>query len=99
VCDAVSLLKQTRHEIQPLTEKQARQLLVAERGHSLEGLLMLAVTTQSNTNSHQNNWNPVTRSLVLRKNDDRIENSLQDSKVSSQAYRGEYSFEVFWVHL
>jgi integrase len=45
VCDAVSLPKQTRHEIQPLTEKQARQLLVAARGHSLEGLLTLAVTT------------------------------------------------------
>src|SRR6266567_8582882 len=45
VCDAVSLPKQTRHEMQPLTEKQARQLLVAARGHSLEGLLTLAVTT------------------------------------------------------
>jgi integrase len=45
VCDAVSLPKQKRHEIQPLTEKQARQLLVAARGHSLEGLLTLAVTT------------------------------------------------------
>ena len=45
VCDAVSLPKQTRHEIQPLTEKQARLLLVAARGHSLEGLLTLAVTT------------------------------------------------------
>ncbi len=39
VCDAVSLPKQTRHEM------QARQLLVAARGHSLEGLLTLAVTT------------------------------------------------------
>jgi integrase len=45
VCDAVSLPKQIRREIQPLTEKQARQLLVAARGHSLEGLLTLAVTT------------------------------------------------------
>jgi integrase len=45
VCDTVSLPKQARHEIQPLTEKQARQLLVASRGHSLEGLLTLAVTT------------------------------------------------------
>jgi integrase len=45
VCDAVSLPKQTRHEIQPLTEKQARQLLIAARGHSLEGLLIVAVTT------------------------------------------------------
>ncbi len=45
VCDAVSLPKKARHEIQPLTEKQARQLLVAARGHSLEGLLTLAVTT------------------------------------------------------
>jgi integrase len=45
VCDAVSLPKQTRHEIQPLTEKQAQQLLVVARGHSLEGLLTLAVTT------------------------------------------------------
>jgi integrase len=45
VCDAVSLPKKTRHEMQPLTEKQARQLLIAARGHSLEGLLTLAVTT------------------------------------------------------
>lgn len=45
VCDAVSLPKQTRHEIQPLTEEQARHLLKAARGHSLEGLLILAVTT------------------------------------------------------
>ena len=45
VCDAVSLPKRTRHEIQPLTDKQARQLLVAASGHSLEGLLTLAVTT------------------------------------------------------
>jgi integrase len=45
VCDAVSLPKQARQEIQPLTQKQARQLLIAARGHSLEGLLTLAVTT------------------------------------------------------
>ncbi len=45
VCDAVSLPKQARHEIQPLNEEQARQLLVSARGHSLEGLITLAVTT------------------------------------------------------
>jgi len=33
VCDAVSLPKRTRHEIQPLDEMQARQLLTAARGH------------------------------------------------------------------
>ncbi len=31
VCDAVSLPKQARHEIQPLNEEQARQLLVSAR--------------------------------------------------------------------
>jgi len=45
VCDAVSLPKQARHEIQPLNEEQARRLLVSARGHSLEGMITLAVTT------------------------------------------------------
>jgi integrase len=45
VCDAVSLPKQRRRDIQPLTEKQARQLLASAQGHKLEGLLILAVTT------------------------------------------------------
>ena len=45
VCDAVSLPRKTRHEIQPLTRAQAQQLLEAARGHALEGLLTLAVTT------------------------------------------------------
>lgn len=45
VCDAVSLPKQSRHETQPLTEKQARQLLVSAQGHKLEGLLTLAITS------------------------------------------------------
>jgi len=45
VCDAVSLPKQARHEIQPLDEEQARRLLISARGHSLEGLITLAVTT------------------------------------------------------
>ena len=45
VCDAVSLPRRTRHEIQPLTKDQAQQLLESVRGHSLEGLLTLAVTT------------------------------------------------------
>lgn len=45
VCDAVSLPKQARHEIQPLNEEQARQLLVSARGNGLEGLITLAVTT------------------------------------------------------
>ncbi len=37
--------RKTRHEVQLLTREQAQQLLVAARGHSLEGLLTLAVTT------------------------------------------------------
>jgi integrase len=45
VCDAVSLPKQTRRDIQPLTQKQARQLLVSAQGHKLAGLLTLAITT------------------------------------------------------
>jgi integrase len=45
VCDAVSLPRKTRHEIQPLTRAQAQQLLEAARGHALQGLLTLAITT------------------------------------------------------
>jgi integrase len=45
VCDVVSLPRRTRHEIQPLTQEQARQLLKSARDHALEGLLTLDVTT------------------------------------------------------
>jgi integrase len=45
VCDAVSLPRKTRHEIQPLNRAQAQRLLEAARGHALQGLLTLAVTT------------------------------------------------------
>jgi integrase len=47
VCDIAkkSLPRQTRHEIRPLTEEQARQLIGKVRGHQLEALLILAITT------------------------------------------------------
>ena len=45
VSDAVSLPRQTRHEIQPLNRVQAQRLLEAAKGHALQGLLTLAVTT------------------------------------------------------
>jgi integrase len=45
VCDNVSLPRKTRHEFEPLTKKQAQQLLVEVRGHNLEALLTLVVIT------------------------------------------------------
>ena len=47
VCDLAtkSLPKQTRYEIQPLTKEQAQVLLEKVRGHHLETLLTLALTT------------------------------------------------------
>lgn len=45
VCDAVSLPRVARHEVQPLTPEQARRLLEAVRGHRLEGILTLALAT------------------------------------------------------
>ena len=45
VCDAVSVPRQTRYEIQPFTNDQAQQLLEAVKGHKLEGILTLAVAT------------------------------------------------------
>ncbi len=47
VCDiaATSLPRLTRHEIQPLSKEQAKKLLEAAKGHRLETILLLAVTT------------------------------------------------------
>jgi integrase len=45
VCDLVSPPRLVKHEIQTLTMEQAHQLLEAARGHRLEGMLMLALTT------------------------------------------------------
>lgn len=45
ICDLVSPPHQEYQEIQPLTLKQAKQLLEHARGHRLEVLLTLAITT------------------------------------------------------
>src|SRR5438552_1103481 len=45
VCDQVSPPKIIRPEIQPLTMEQVNQLLRAARGHRLETLLTVAITT------------------------------------------------------
>ena len=45
VCEDVSLPRQTRKEIHPLTREQAHALLEAARGHRLETMLTLALTT------------------------------------------------------
>jgi integrase len=42
---AKSLPREPRHEIQPLTIEQAQKLLEVARGHRLEALIILAVTT------------------------------------------------------
>jgi integrase len=45
VCDKVTQPRQVKYEIQPLTKEQAKALLVAAEGSSLEALLTLAVAT------------------------------------------------------
>jgi len=45
VCDAVSPPRRAHFEIQPLSTEQAQQLLAAARGHNMEALFVLALTT------------------------------------------------------
>jgi integrase len=45
VCDLVSLPRQVRHKPQTLSREQSLKLLNASRGHPLEPLIMLALTT------------------------------------------------------
>jgi integrase len=45
VCDLLSPPRLVKQEIQPLTPDQARSLIEAARGHRLEGVLVLAITT------------------------------------------------------
>jgi integrase len=45
VCDLVSLPRQVRHRPQTLTKEQSVRLLQASRGHPLEPLVVLALTT------------------------------------------------------
>lgn len=45
VCDAVSPPRRVHHEIKPLTLEQAQQFMFAAKGHNLEALFILAITT------------------------------------------------------
>jgi integrase len=45
VCDAVSPPRRRHYEIQPLSMEQAQQFLTIAKGHSLEALFVLAITT------------------------------------------------------
>jgi integrase len=45
VCDAVSPPRRAHYEIQPLSMEQSQQLLAAAKGHPLEALFVLALTT------------------------------------------------------
>jgi len=45
VCDSVTLPRKERREIQPFTEEQAHQFLVAVQGHRLEALFTVALVT------------------------------------------------------
>src|SRR6266571_1590779 len=45
VCEDVSLPRQSRHEIQPVTREQAQKLLETAKGHRLEAILTLALAT------------------------------------------------------
>ena len=45
VCDVVTKPREKRYEIHPLTEEQARKLLEAVKGDTLEGAITVALTT------------------------------------------------------
>jgi integrase len=45
VCDAVSSPRRAHYEIQPLSMEQSQQLLAAAKGHNMEALFVLALTT------------------------------------------------------
>jgi integrase len=45
VCDLLSPPRLVKQEIQPLTADQARRLVEAARGHRIEAVLVLAITT------------------------------------------------------
>lgn len=45
ICDAVSPPRRARYEIQPFSMEQAQQFLTIVKGHSLEALFVLAITT------------------------------------------------------
>ncbi len=45
VCDAVSLPSETSHKVVPLTPEQAQHLIAVVKGHKLEALITLALTT------------------------------------------------------
>ena len=45
VCDAVSPPRRNNYEIRPLTMEQVQQMLTAAKGHPLEALIVLAITT------------------------------------------------------
>ena len=46
VCDAVSPPRRGHYEIQPFSMEQAQQFLAIAKGHSLEALFVLAITTR-----------------------------------------------------
>ncbi len=45
VCDLVSPPRRAHYEIKPLTMEQAQQLMAAAKGHNMEALFVLALTT------------------------------------------------------
>lgn len=45
VCDAISAPRRSHHEITPLTMEQAQTLIASAKGHSMEALFVLALTT------------------------------------------------------
>jgi integrase len=45
ICKDVSMPRPARHEVQPLTKEQAHKLLEVAKGHGLEALITVAVTT------------------------------------------------------
>jgi len=76
ICNAVELPQPVRREAQTLTKEQAQKLLIVARGHKLEVLLIVAVTTGMRSGELRSlQWKDVdfeTRSLQVRRSVTRI---------------------------
>jgi len=104
VCDLATPPIPKRHEIQPLTLEQARQLLQAARAHKLEALLTMAITTGMRRGEllglHWQDIDFKTRSLHVRRTVNRIGKfGLVESEPKTQRSRRKITLPVFVIDI
>ena len=103
-CDVISPPRQTRHEIQPLTKEQVQQLLKKARGHRLEALLTVAVTTGMRRGELIGlKWQDIDleeRTLYIRRTVDRItKNGYVESEPKTAQSRRKVMLPLFVVEV